>query len=92
MEDPTLEEDEYVDEILAELRRTKARLAAETLAMSPEERAERTRRWAEEERRQGRVVIDSEDHPMHPRNIRRRWAEQGIPPWKPPKVLPPRSM
>jgi hypothetical protein len=80
MEDPTLEEDdEYVDEIIAELRRTKAKLSAKFLAMSREEYAEYCRRSREELRRRGVIVVDSEDHPMHPRNIERRWAEQGIP-------------
>jgi hypothetical protein len=86
MEDPALEED-YVDEIIAEVRRARAELRA----MSPEERETYSREVMEDARSRGMVLIDSDDHPMHPRNVRRRQAEQGYV-WVPPDVPPPRTM
>jgi hypothetical protein len=86
MEDPALE-DECPNEILAELYRARAELRA----MSPAERAANKRRVREEMRTLGVTVIDSEDHPMHPRAVRRRMAEQGYV-WVPPAVPPPRTM
>jgi hypothetical protein len=86
MEDPALE-DECSNEILAELYRARAELRA----MSPEEREAYSREVREDGRRRGVVFIDSDDHPMHPRNVRRRRAEQGYV-WVPPDVPPPRTV
>jgi hypothetical protein len=70
MEDPALEE-EYVDDVIAEIRQ----IRAEIMAMPPEEREASLQEIRDEDIRLGLVV--TEDHPMHPSNVIRRRAEQG---------------
>jgi hypothetical protein len=88
MDNPALEETgEELEDFLAELRRYREECSFLTF----EEREARLQRVRDEGRRRGDVIIDSEDHPLHPRNVRKRWAEQGIV-WKAPDVPPPRTM
>ena len=79
MEDPALEE-EYVDDVIAEIRQ----IRAEIMAMSPEEREASLQQIRDEDIRLGLVV--TEEHPMHPSNVRRRRAEQGAAPTSPASI------
>jgi hypothetical protein len=80
MEDPALEDD-YVDDVIAEIRQIRAQM----MAMSPEEREARLQEVREQARRNGTLI--TEDHPMHPNNLRRRWTPEGMV-WI--SVVPPR--
>jgi hypothetical protein len=87
MDDPTRKEStEELEDFLAELRRHRE----EVSLMTPQQRAAY---YAEAEafsRSLGGIIIDSEDHPMHPRNVRKKRATRGVS-WKPPEHVPLRS-
>ncbi|MEJ1965740.1 MAG: hypothetical protein WDO56_31035 [Gammaproteobacteria bacterium] len=69
-----METGEELEDFLVELRRCR-----EEMSLLPrEERDRRLQKVRDEQRARGDVIIDSEDHPLHPRNLERRWAEQGI--------------
>ncbi len=90
MDNPALEESESTEELedfLAELRRFREEFSLLPIA----EQEAHLQKVRDEQRRRGDVIIDSEDHPLHPRNVERRWAEQGIF-WTPPDVPPPRTV
>jgi hypothetical protein len=87
MDDPTREESgETIEEFLEVLRKHRE----EVSMMTPERRAAYYAEAREFSRSLGGIIIESEDHPMHPRNIHKRRVELGVE-WKPPEHVPPPS-
>jgi hypothetical protein len=88
MEEPA-DEGETLEEFEAELRRYREWKARMTAKYGLAWREQYYRRCREKLKREGVKFIESEDDPMHPRNVARRQIEAGAIPWKSTYAPPP---